>query len=235
MSTATIAAYIVNGFPILVSWPAPIMVQTAMALDEWVLWTLLPQLYLSAPIWLEMRDARWQTYGDYITSGYLHLLWGQWTPRIQVPAWVTEFGLNWTDFHSSTAMTDETRDRVGFPYPRDFDARWAEGTIILNTLEGKPIIFKKSPLGTRCYSASTGKFLRRLFEEPCDRCDWQDVGVVYGGVLVAKETKDGYGQSLEKEKLAKSLGCVEVISHSLTRPSLCWEWRILLACGWSTE
>jgi hypothetical protein len=47
--------------------------------------------------------------------------------------------------------------------------------------------------------------------------------VVYGGVLVAKETKDGYGQSLEKEKLAKSLGCVEVISHSLTRPSLYWE------------
>jgi len=53
------------------------MVQTAMALDKRLLENLLPQLYLSALIWFEMRDAQWQTFEDYITSGYLHLLRGK--------------------------------------------------------------------------------------------------------------------------------------------------------------
>lgn len=64
-----------------------------------------------------------------------------------MPAWVTEFGLNWTEFHSSTGMNDETRDSQGFSYPRDFDARRAEGTIILDTLEGKTILLRKLYLG----------------------------------------------------------------------------------------
>jgi hypothetical protein len=109
--------------------------------------------------------------------------------------------LNWTDFHSSTGINDEARGSQIFSYPRDFDARRAEGSIIWENLERKPMLLRNLYLGRGTtlhllLANSYGVF----FEKPCDRCDYQIIVVASWGVLVAKETKTAHGQSLEKEK-----------------------------------
>jgi hypothetical protein len=116
---------------------------------------------------------------------------------------MTEFGLNWTDLHSSTAMNDEIRDSQGFSYPRNFDARRAEGTIILDNLEGKPILLRNVYLGRGTTLHLLANSYGVFFEEPCDRCDCQTIGVVYGGVLGAKETKDGLRTKLGEREVGQ--------------------------------